>query len=29
MKFSDLTVFVYGTLKPGGHYWPEFCEGKV
>lgn len=25
----DLTVFVYGTLKPGGHYWPEFCEGKV
>lgn len=22
-------VFVYGTLKPGGHYWPEFCEGKV
>jgi gamma-glutamylcyclotransferase (GGCT)/AIG2-like uncharacterized protein YtfP len=26
---SDLQVFVYGTLKPGGHYWPEFCEGKV
>ena len=26
---DDLTVFVYGTLKPGGHYWPEFCEGKV
>lgn len=25
----DLKVFVYGTLKPGGHYWPEFCEGKV
>jgi gamma-glutamylcyclotransferase (GGCT)/AIG2-like uncharacterized protein YtfP len=23
------TVFVYGTLKPGGHYWPQFCEGKV
>jgi len=22
-------VFVYGTLKPGGRYWPEFCEGKV
>lgn len=22
-------VFVYGTLKPGGHYWPQFCEGKV
>lgn len=26
---SDLKVFVYGTLKPGGHYWPEFCEGKL
>ena len=26
---SDLSVFVYGTLKPGGHYWPQFCEGKV
>jgi len=26
---ADLSVFVYGTLKPGGHYWPEFCEGKV
>jgi gamma-glutamylcyclotransferase (GGCT)/AIG2-like uncharacterized protein YtfP len=25
----DLKVFVYGTLKPGGHYWPQFCEGKV
>ncbi len=25
----DLCVFVYGTLKPGGHYWPEFCEGKL
>lgn len=24
-----LEVFVYGTLKPGGHYWPRFCEGKV
>ncbi len=23
------TVFVYGTLKPGGRYWPEFCEGKA
>jgi gamma-glutamylcyclotransferase (GGCT)/AIG2-like uncharacterized protein YtfP len=22
-------VFVYGTLKPGGFYWPRFCEGKV
>ena len=26
---TDQSVFVYGTLKPGGHYWPEFCEGKV
>lgn len=23
------SVFVYGTLKPGGHYWPAFCEGRV
>lgn len=29
MKLSDLPVFVYGTLKPGGRYWPEFCAGKV
>ncbi|MFQ3241104.1 MAG: gamma-glutamylcyclotransferase (GGCT)/AIG2-like uncharacterized protein YtfP [Lentimonas sp.] len=26
---SNQSVFVYGTLKPGGHYWPQFCEGKV
>ena len=26
---SDRSVFVYGTLKPGGYYWPQFCEGKV
>jgi len=26
---ADLKVFVYGTLKPGGRYWPEFCEGKL
>lgn len=26
---SDRKVFVYGTLKPGGHYWPDFCEGKL
>ena len=26
---KSFTVFVYGTLKPGGHYWPRFCEGKV
>lgn len=29
MNPSDLTVFVYGTLKPGGCYWPEFCKGRV
>ena len=29
MSLSNLSVFVYGTLKPGGRYWPEFCEGKV
>ncbi|MEM9226891.1 MAG: gamma-glutamylcyclotransferase family protein [Verrucomicrobiota bacterium] len=22
-------VFVYGTLKPGGYYWPSYAEGKV
>tara|TARA_B100000614_G_C14156439_1_gene330761 strand:- start:4 stop:438 length:435 start_codon:yes stop_codon:yes gene_type:complete len=26
---SDFKVFVYGTLKPGGHYWPAFCAGKL
>lgn len=29
MKDSTQKVFVYGTLKPGGSYWPQFCEGKV
>ena len=29
MDGNQQTVFVYGTLKPGGHYWPRFCEGKV
>ncbi|CAI8291651.1 MAG: Uncharacterised protein [Opitutia bacterium UBA7350] len=29
MSFSQLSVFVYGTLKPGGCYWARFCEGKV
>ena len=29
MQNTALKVFVYGTLKPGGHYWPQFCEGKV
>ncbi len=27
--FEDLRVFVYGTLKPGGFYWGQFCEGRV
>ncbi len=26
---QPIRVFVYGTLKPGGHYWDRFCEGKV
>ena len=25
----DLTIFVYGTLQPGGRYWPEFCAGRL
>ena len=29
MSIKGHTVFVYGTLKPGGHYWQRFCEGKV
>lgn len=29
MALPEYSVFVYGTLKPGGRYWPEFCEGKV
>ena len=29
MQTSTQKVFVYGTLKPGGFYWPQFCEGKV
>lgn len=29
MAFTEYSVFVYGTLKPGGHYWPQFCEGRV
>jgi gamma-glutamylcyclotransferase (GGCT)/AIG2-like uncharacterized protein YtfP len=29
MENQSHKVFVYGTLKPGGHYWPQFCEGKV
>ena len=27
--FEDLRVFVYGTLRPGGFYWKDFCEGRV
>ncbi|MGF1484263.1 MAG: gamma-glutamylcyclotransferase [Opitutales bacterium] len=26
---DGLIVFVYGTLQPGGHYWADYCEGKV
>ncbi len=29
MDTEPFIVFVYGTLKPGGHYWPRFCEGRV
>lgn len=29
MENSTQKVFVYGTLKPGGSYWSQFCEGKV
>lgn len=29
MKHPPYQVFVYGTLKPGGRYWPQYCEGKV
>jgi len=26
---ARIHVFVYGTLKPGFRFWPEFCEGRV
>lgn len=29
MNGPKLEVFVYGTLKRGGRYWAEFCEGRV
>jgi gamma-glutamylcyclotransferase (GGCT)/AIG2-like uncharacterized protein YtfP len=29
MDPAERTVFVYGTLKPGGHYYGEFCEGRL
>lgn len=25
----SLSVFVYGTLKPGGFYYQQYCEGRV
>jgi gamma-glutamylcyclotransferase (GGCT)/AIG2-like uncharacterized protein YtfP len=24
-----IAVFVYGTLKPGGFYFPQYCQGRV
>ena len=29
MAFNSFAVFVYGSLKPGGYYWAQFCAGKV
>lgn len=29
MNNSQLKVFVYGTLKPNGKYYPFYCEGKT
>ena len=29
MNFDQQSVFVYGTLKPGGRYWQQYCEGKL
>ncbi|MBD2460870.1 gamma-glutamylcyclotransferase [Oscillatoria sp. FACHB-1407] len=29
MTSTPLSVFVYGTLKPGGFYYKEYCEGRV
>jgi gamma-glutamylcyclotransferase (GGCT)/AIG2-like uncharacterized protein YtfP len=26
---TDLAVFVYGSLQPGGRNWARYCEGKV
>jgi gamma-glutamylcyclotransferase (GGCT)/AIG2-like uncharacterized protein YtfP len=26
---TDLVVFVYGSLQPGGRNWARFCAGKV
>lgn len=24
-----IPLFVYGSLQPGGQYWPDFCEHRV
>ncbi|MFP4203196.1 MAG: gamma-glutamylcyclotransferase [Opitutales bacterium] len=29
MTLSQIPVFVYGTLQPGGAYWASLCEGKL
>ncbi|MDX2212025.1 MAG: gamma-glutamylcyclotransferase [Oculatellaceae cyanobacterium bins.114] len=29
MTSTLLSVFVYGTLKPGGFYYKQYCEGRV
>jgi gamma-glutamylcyclotransferase (GGCT)/AIG2-like uncharacterized protein YtfP len=29
MSDTAFKVFVYGTLKPGGYYWSQFCADKV
>jgi gamma-glutamylcyclotransferase (GGCT)/AIG2-like uncharacterized protein YtfP len=29
MSLAEHSVFVYGTLQPGGRYWPGYCEGRV
>ncbi len=26
---NQLKVFVYGTLKPNGKYYPSYCQGKT
>jgi len=26
---TDLAVFVYGSLQPGGRNWARYCEGNV
>jgi gamma-glutamylcyclotransferase (GGCT)/AIG2-like uncharacterized protein YtfP len=29
MSENELRVFVYGTLKPNGQYYPLYCQGKT